>query len=334
MKKLAIVGLLLVFGYFILRPYITFLHKTLHISIIRTLFPGDSFDQVNNQVNILILGIGGGTHDGPNLSDSITVLNYNMKTNIATSIGIPRDIWSEALRDKINSAYAYGEAKKKGGGIILAKAAVENITGLPIQHAVVIDFEKFRELIDYVGGVDIDVQHPFIDKKYPIAGKENDTCGGDTQFKCRYETIEFKTGMQHMDGATALKFVRSRNASGSEGSDFARNARQQLVLASIKQKVFGIFKSANPRRIEDLYLKIDSLVVRDLSNQQIADMAKHIVLTGKFSQRNFTLPQDLFEVPSYSDYDGKYVLIPKNKDYSSTNSYIICELEGKTDCLK
>ena len=62
----------------------------------------------------------------------------------------------------------------------------------------------------------------FTDSQYPIAGKENDACGGDATFACRYKTVQFQAGSQHMDGKTALMYVRSRHAEGDEGTDFAR----------------------------------------------------------------------------------------------------------------
>ncbi|MBI1862983.1 triose-phosphate isomerase [Candidatus Microgenomates bacterium] len=91
-----------------------------------------------SQVNILLLGVPGGDHDGPNLSDSINVMSYDMKTNQLTTIGIPRDVWSETLHQKINAAYATGEAIDPGKGMTLAKAEVSSIVGIPIDICLVI----------------------------------------------------------------------------------------------------------------------------------------------------------------------------------------------------
>jgi anionic cell wall polymer biosynthesis LytR-Cps2A-Psr (LCP) family protein len=99
--------------------YFIFLAKTLlcfYFSNLKSLdfknaFSKDSLKTYDNQVNILILGIPGENNDGPYLSDSIIFANYNFKTNQITTLSIPRDIWSSTLRDKINSAYAYGLAK-------------------------------------------------------------------------------------------------------------------------------------------------------------------------------------------------------------------------------
>ena len=146
----------LILLFLIVRPYWSFINNTLHVSILKTLFSKDSLKTYDNQVNILLLGIAGGQHEGPNLSDSNIVANYNFKTNKLTTVSIPRDLWSPTLNDKINSAYAYGEAKKPGkGGFILAKAEIEAVIGLPIQYAAVVDFQQFKELIDFLGGIEI-----------------------------------------------------------------------------------------------------------------------------------------------------------------------------------
>ena len=89
------------------------------------------------------------------------------------------------------------------------------------------DFSSFKEIIDALGGVKIDVANSFTDDLYPIEGREEDLCDGDKEFKCRYETIHFEKGINYMDGTTALKYVRSRNGDNNENTDIAREARRQ-----------------------------------------------------------------------------------------------------------
>ena len=283
----------------------------------------------------MLLGIAGGAHDGPNLSDSIVVANYNFKTNKLTTISIPRDIWSETLEDKINSAYAYGEAKKPNlGGFILSKAEVEAIVGLPIQYSAVIDFEKFKELIDFVGGIDVQVDNSFVDKKFPITGKENDDCGGDETFACRYETISFSKGKIHMSGETALKFVRSRNAEGKEGTDFARESRQQKVIEAAKDKLAEMAKKLNLKTYQQLYGIIDRLVKRDISNQQAALIAKNVIFKRNFSWEKISLSETFFTNPPLSEnvYNGLWVLVPSDNNYTLIHRYIICRLQSQPNC--
>lgn len=307
---------------FLVFTYWSFANKTLHISVLKTLFTKGEIRNIANQTNVLILGLPGATYDGPELTDTIIVVNYNFDTNRAVMIGIPRDIWSNALKDKINSAYVYGESVKKGGGLILAKAEVGSIIGVPIQYGLAVDFDDFKKIIDYLGGVNINVETGFIDNKYPIKGKENDDCSGDEEFKCRYETIKFKKGLNSMDSDQALKFIRSRNATSSEGNDFARIKRQQLVINSIQSEIFKKIGILNLNKLKDFYITIDKLIERDLSNQQASIIIKNILLKRNFKLDKITIPNELFFSPEYSSYDGRYVLIPINDDYSDIHKYI------------
>lgn len=308
-------------------PYYHFLTTTLHVSPLRVLFFDSPLKQIDQTTNILFLGIPGGQHDGPNLSDSLIVVSYKAHDNQLVTIGVPRDIWSSTLQDKINSAYAYGEEKRKGGGLTLAKAEVGAIIGMPIQYAMVINFSEFEKLIDFTGGVDIDVKTSFTDDRYPIAGKEDDECDGDKEYQCRYKTLLFSQGITHMDGKVALQFVRSRNGDNGEGSDFARSARQQLVLTAVIKEILALAKSGDITKLRSLYQNVDNLIVRDITNQELAILAKKIFLEKKLERKNIHLSDEFFITPNVSDYEGKYVLIPADNDFSSVHSYISREMK-------
>jgi len=338
MKKITIFFLLLLFAFgtvcFLIRPYYIFVNDTLSVSVFKLFFTKNSFKNYNNQVNILFLGTASKDHDGPNLSDTIIVVNYDIKANKLATISVPRDIWSETLRDKINSAYAYGEAKKPdGGGFILAKSEISSIVGFPIQYAAVTDYNKFKDLINFLGGVEIEVERSFTDEKFPLNGKENDDCNGDKQYSCRYETVSFEKGKQTMDGETALKFVRSRNAVGPEGTDFAREKRQQKMIEGIIKKTISYLKNSDLKKLEKLYFFLDKAVKRDISNQHLADIAKDFVFGKNYSINKISLEESLFVNPDISsDYDYRWVLVPKNGN-SQIHKIIKCHLEGKDKCL-
>lgn len=341
MKKIAIRWLIIfaVLTLLILilsRPYYAFVTKTLSISPLRALLFNDSLKTYNNQINILLLGKSGEGHEGPNLTDTIMVANYNLKNNRLTTVSIPRDIWSATLRDKVNSAYAYGEAKRPGsGGFILAKSEVSSIIGMPIHYAVAIDFDRFKEVVDYLGGVEVDIQRSFTDKKFPIEGKENDDCDDDQEYKCRYQTVTFTRGRMNMDGETALKFVRSRNAEGSEGTDFAREARQQKVLGAVIDKTLNYVKKPNIENYNNIYYLLNNIVKRDIDNQKLAVIFRNILLRRDFTSNKTTLAEDLFTTPPISDkYDYRWVLIPRSGDFNMIHSFIKCELEEEGKCSK
>jgi len=139
-----------------------------------------------------------------------------------------------------------------------------------------------------------------------------------------------------MDGKTALKFVRSRNAIGAEGSDFAREARQQKVIDAIEKKLIKILKTADIKKINSVYQIFNRLLIRDITNQQLAIIGKNILfkkLFGKsFVQKSLSLTEDLFVVPPYYQYDGKYVLIPQNNNFTLIHQLISCQIRNQTGC--
>ncbi|VVA43897.1 Cell envelope-related transcriptional attenuator [Candidatus Roizmanbacteria bacterium] len=354
-KVIIFISLILIALVIILCPYYIFVTKTLQVSPFKTLFSRSGLKTYNNHVNILFLGITGNGREGPNLSDSIIVFSYDLKTNQMTTISIPRDVWSEALRDKINSAYAYGEAKKKGSGFILAKAEVETIVGQPIHYATAVDFSQFEELIDFLGGIEVNVEKTFDDYAFPIPDdslKEPPACGHSEEdiqkftesypseeeiwkyFPCRYKHIRFDEGITLMGGETALNFARSRHSIGSEGTDFAREKRQQKIIEGIKNRLIAFAKKPNISQYQLLYDLTNKLVKRDINNQQLAVIFKNIVFRKNFTQDKILLSEDFFINPetNLSRFDGLWVLIPVDDDIKIVHRYIDCRLSQKTNC--
>lgn len=287
-----------------------------------------------DRTNILILGIAGGKHDGPDLTDSIIYVSISFDKKEGVIISIPRDIWLDSLKDKINSAYHYGEEKKPGGGIILAKAGAEEIVGQPIHYAFIFDFSLFKKIIDLVGGVDVLIDEPFTDKLYPIAGKEDDLCGGDKSFSCRYETLEFKKGVEHMDGERALKYVRSRYAEGAEGTDFSRDSRQQQVMMAVKNKLLNINLYKDPNIINELIKTANGSVISDMDFGQKLIVFREIAFSKNFVFRRAVLDsgdnlknkKGYLTVPETSEvYKSLWVLIPRTGDFDEIHKFISCQ---------
>jgi LCP family protein required for cell wall assembly len=268
------------------------------------------------------LGKGGLGHESPDLTDTIVFASIGHNDHSAVFISLPRDIWISSLRAKLNSAYYWGNQKQEKGGVLLAKSTVEEIVGQPVQYALVIDFSGFEKIIDVIDGIDVDVQNNFTDEKYPIAGRENDNCGGDREYKCRYETISFEKGIQKMDGATALKFVRSRNAQGDEGTDLARAARQEKVIVAIKSKILSVDVLLSPRRLRELIKAVTGSIETDIGPEQAAILARRI-LQAKDSLNTHILPENLLiNPPPLPKYDNLYVFIPKNGDWSKIHDWV------------
>ncbi len=295
--------------------------------------------QYQGRTNIVILGIGGANHEGGDLTDTIMVVSVGLKSHDIALISVPRDVWIPTLKDKINSAYHYGEEKAKGGGLILAKSSVEEVVGIPIHYVALIDFSGFKEIIDVVGGIDVEVQDTFTDESYPIAGKENDECAGDLEFKCRYETVTFTKGIEHMNGEQALKYVRSRYAKDENGTDFSRGKRQQAVLVSLKKKILEKQTWTDLNKVKLLYKAIDDATTTDMFLGEALLVArtsgKDIVIrsvgiTQDEPQKN---KKGLLINPPQWKYDGRWVLIPKQDDnFDKIKAYVECVVKNSLYC--
>ncbi len=224
------------------------------------------------EYTFLLLGYGGGNHDGAYLTDTMMVANVDIKAKKVVLVSLPRDIWikvptkSDLFHSKINAVYQMGMFPKNYPDIDnrlltednpsgLIKKVIYDITGLQVDAFVAVDFEGFVQAIDTLGGIDVNVETAFTDYEYPIEGKQTDLCGKKEEelpelekiatdspvlaFPCRYETLTFPKGAIHMNGETALKFARSRHAA-EDGGDFNRAKRQQQVIEASREKVLRI----------------------------------------------------------------------------------------------
>src|SRR3990172_2633289 len=133
-------------------------------------------EKKTGNINVLVLGKGGGRHEGPDLTDTIMVATINPNKNRVTLISIPRDLWIPDLAAKINTAYSYGQ-ERGDQGKLLAKTAISQVTGKQIDYVLVVDFDAFVNLVDHLGGIDVNVKQTLDDYRYPIEGAEDDPCG-------------------------------------------------------------------------------------------------------------------------------------------------------------
>lgn len=305
----------------------------------------------NHNVNILLLGTGGGTHDGPNLTDTIIFASLNTDKNTATLVSIPRDLWITDLKGKINTAYAQGEGKRRGGGLLVVKAAVAKVVKQNVDYAIRIDFNGFVKAVDLVGGLNVNVDRAFDDYQYPVEEKREDLCGHTLEeatvliatespqmvFPCRYEHLHFDSGMQHMSGDRALAFVRSRYASGAEGTDFARSKRQEKVITAFKETLFSAGTVLNPTKVIGLYDVLKASIDTDIQQSEFDDFIRLADKMRKAKLQSIVLDYGdeshagLLVNPPIATY-GQWVLIPRKgeENFSEIHSYVACILAGET----
>ena len=286
--------------------------------------PVNQLASENGRTNILVMGKAGGSHDGPELTDTMMLVSVALGSPDVKIISIPRDTWIPEIRAKINSAYYWGN-QKESGGISLAKAEVSQVLGVSVQYGAVIDFSGFKDIINELGGIEVDVPNSFTDERYPIEGRENDTCGGrDPYYMCRYETLSFTKGTQLMDGETALKFVRSRHSGGIEGTDIARGARQQKVIEAFKNKLSDKNTYTNLNKDITILKVVLNSIQTDMDFNTAAIVARK-VYDSKDSVESFLIPEELLVSPPISDkYDLQAVFIPKagNGQWQEINAWV------------
>jgi polyisoprenyl-teichoic acid--peptidoglycan teichoic acid transferase len=279
----------------------------------------------DGRTNFLLLGVAGGDHDGANLTDTIIFASIRHSDGKVNLLTIPRDIWVNSMKAKINTAFYYGEQKKEGGGFVLAKSAVTEIIDQPVHFVAMIDFSSFENVIDALGGVSINVERSFDDFRYPIPGRENDLCNGDPEYLCRFEHLHFDAGTQIMDGKTALKYVRSRQADGEEGTDFARSARQEKLLLAIKDELLSRKTITNLNGLKTLSESMSAAVVTDVTPDLYPALAKlALVVSGenRIETSALSQPDHLYNPPISSVYDRQWVLVPKNDDIQLLYDYV------------
>ena len=271
----------------------------------------------SGRTNFLVLGVAGANHSGGDLTDSIIFVSLENQTGKTLVLSLPRDIWIAPLRAKLNSVYHYE-------GMEETKKAVGEILGQKIDYSLVIDFNLFTKVVDFLGGVEVEVERSFDDQKYPLAGRENDLCDGDLEYKCRYESLHFEAGKQTMNGDQALKYVRSRNAEGEEGTDFARSQRQQRLLMAIQKKIFTPQVLFNPKRLTQLTNLVLANIKTDIPQSKYNDLFK---IALKLRKNNFKMEvlNDGFLInppTSKAKYDNQWVLIPKDGTWEAVQNHV------------
>lgn len=266
----------------------------------------------DDRVNILVLGVGGAGHDGPQLSDTIILASYRPSDQKVSMLSLPRDLAVEIPGhgvQKINHANAYGEADNPGNGGDLASEVVSEVLGEPIHYWVRIDFSAFEKVVDILGGLSIHVDQSFVDEQYP-----------DNNFG--YQTIVFEQGVELMDGERALQFARSRHGSHGEGSDFARARRQQKILTALRKKIITPATLSNPAKLTQLFNTLTSHVDTNLNLIEIVEFAKKgkDVATDEIVTHVLSVGSDQFLQELSNDYG--YFLVPKAGDYSDIQHFV------------
>jgi polyisoprenyl-teichoic acid--peptidoglycan teichoic acid transferase len=220
-----------VLGYFSVRSGVTAANARLPEGTTAPLKPQDGL-LLSNASNILLLGTDHSDNGQPGRSsdrhsDSMMLLRTDPGRHRLVFLSIPRDLRA--------SIPGYGESKINAamqiGGPKLAISTVAQLTGLPINHVVIVDFGAFKTLIDGVGGIDVNVPEPILSNRFDCPYKTAQRCS-------EWEGWRFQKGVQHMDGQRALIYSRIRENRLNPGdSDITRVVRQQQVMQQTLSKL-------------------------------------------------------------------------------------------------
>ncbi|MEW2328898.1 LCP family protein [Micromonospora chersina] len=209
-------------------------------------------------MNIMILGSDSRDPEntGGSRSDTIILAHLPKDRSSAQLISIPRDTWTAVPRSKegrggrdakINAAYAWG-------GVPLMVQTVEKFTGVRVDHVTMVDFAGFKEIVDALGGIEIDVEQDFTSThSLDPSGKR-----------------EFVKGRQTMDGATALDYARERYAFAN--GDFTRIKHQQQVIKAILDKAASGGTLSSPTKLNSFVRATANSVAVDKS-MSLVDLA-------------------------------------------------------------
>ena len=263
---------------------------------------------------ILLLGVGGEGHEGRDLTDTMIVATLNQRNHTAALLSIPRDLYVEAdlYKGRINGLYEFSEGKlSPSQSLDFMRDTVQKTINIPINYVMKVDFKAFEKAVDSVDGIDVFVEKTIDDPLYPK---------GET---FEYEPFYLPAGLQHLDGATALKYVRSRKSS----SDFDRSKRQQQVLVALKQKAEQENILQKTSFIEDLYASISQDVVTDMSIREMLSLASFAAAWKTDSLVTSTLNDEpslrggFLYTPSRELYAGAFVLRPAGETFDSIQKF-------------
>ncbi|HEY0757000.1 MAG TPA: LCP family protein [Ktedonobacteraceae bacterium] len=218
------------------------------------------------RVNILLLGSDTDQKfQGNYIAQTDIVVTIDPASNSVGMLSIPRDFYINVPgygMHKLDEAYGLG-------GVALSLQTIEQDFGIPINYYAWVGLDGFIKVINEVGGVDVDVLHPIVDDNYP------DDVGKNANDPYALKRLYLSPGPQHLDGPTALEYVRSRHA--DLVGDFGRSVRQQQVLAALKTRL------TNP----DIFNKL-SAIAGDLQGYLKTDMQ----LTDVLNLMNFARSLD------------------------------------------
>lgn len=253
---------------------------------------GEVIESSHNIVNIMLIGQDARPGEIRARSDTMILVTFNKEEKTITMTSFLRDIYVKIpgyYDTKLNAAYAFG-------GMELLNETLKANFGVQVDGNVEVNFARFAEVIDLLGGVDLELR--------------TDEAGFINQSTGRYE---LKEGLQHLDGEQALFYSRIRHLDG--GSDFARTSRQRKVINALIEK----FRDTKLTTLLGLLDDLLPMVATDMDNETIIKYAKDL----------FPMLADCTIVSQRVPADGEYYL-----GMIDSISYVMADMDAARELLK
>lgn len=229
-----------------------------------------------------------GQHSG--LTDSIIVAVLNEKDKEITLISIPRDLAINGR--KINEFYELF-------GIQKLAEEIQMVTDIKLDKFVIVDMKAFTQFIDAIGGIDINVEKPIHDYRYP-------------KNRIEYQIFSIDAGWHHMDGELALKYARSRKST----SDFDRSRRQQQVISAARDRLAaGDFYDILSNLYENLSKNIETNISFLEAMSLLSETSDYTMKT------NHMLETANLLYPTYNK-QGQWILLPKTGNFTEIQEQV------------
>jgi len=306
-------------------------------SKVQTILPGnlleiaksDPLKTSNGRTNILVFGTSNDdpnpSHTGGNLVDSLIVLSIDKQAKSVHSVSIPRDLWVEystacgsGSSGKINAVYqcALGSQTQNDtrGASQALTDKIGGIIGLPIQYYVQVDYTTVRTLTDALGGIDVDIHSQ--DER----GIYDPNVG-----------LKVPTGVVHLDGKTALKLARARNAAGGYGlprSNFDREINQQRIFMAILKKASTSGQLSDPGNALQLLNDLNGHLQTNVATSEL----RSAVGTAASLDLSKLISIPLVEHMTTGNIGGQSVVLPASgqNNYAEIQTHISNKLESGT----
>jgi len=234
--------------------------------------------EANGRVNILLAGDSADDpgHAGADLTDSVMVVSIDTKNNTGFMLSVPRDLWvdipnyGEGKINVANTVTNFSHAGYPSGGMGQLQEIVQTDLGIPIDYYALINYQAFKQSVDAVGGITIDIQSPDPRGIYDA-----------------YTHLSLPNGPVHLTGQEALDLARARgdDSAGDESyglpnSDFDRTMHQRQMLVALAQKAKSVSILANPLKVTSLFNSFTSNITTNLN---LADSLRLNQLINKIS---------------------------------------------------